>query len=111
MAAKLSKEELEELTELKDTMIKSNDITNSSSQMLLFNVEDILGIAQMRVNKFIKNCQEFDIIKAVQEVVSIQAEKAKQIGVNLACSLRIKNEPDFNHNEERVMVTSDKKRL
>ena len=92
-------------------MTKSNDVIKSGSQMLLFNVEDILGIAQMRVNKFIKDCQEFDVIKAVQEVISIQAEKAKQIGVNLACSIKVKNEPDFNSETQRIVVSSDKKRL
>ena len=44
----------------------------SSSNLLLLNVEDILGYAQLKAGKFVKDIKMFSIRQAVEEIVSIQ---------------------------------------
>jgi len=43
----------------------------SSSNLLLLNVEDILGFAQLKAGKFVKVLKKFSIMRAVDEIVSI----------------------------------------
>ena len=50
---------------------KGNEIQTSSSSLLLLNVEDILGYAQLKAGKFVKNIKKFNIKRAVEEIVSI----------------------------------------
>ena len=52
-------------------VIKGNEIQTSSSSLLLLNVEDILGYAQLKAGKFVKNIKKFNIKRAVDEIVSI----------------------------------------
>ncbi len=44
---------------------------SSSSNLLLLNVEDILGFAQLRAGKFFKVIKPFNIYRAVNEIVEI----------------------------------------
>ena len=53
-------------------MSKGNEIQTSSSNLLLLNVEDILGYAQLKAGKFVKNIKKFNIKRAVEEIISIQ---------------------------------------
>ena len=50
----------------------SNNIQKNSSQMLLFHVEDVLGMAQLKAGKFRKNETKFNIKKAVNDIIEIQ---------------------------------------
>ncbi len=50
----------------------NSDIQYKSSHMLLFHVEDILGLAQIRADKFTKNEANFSIKNAIDEVISMQ---------------------------------------
>ena len=49
-------------------------IQNSSGKIMTFLIQDLLDFAQIRVGHFRKNIQEMNIIKAVEEIVSIQKE-------------------------------------
>lgn len=51
--------------------------------MLLLNVEDILGYAQIQNNRFVKTPKPFNIWKAVQEIIDIQIYQAKSKGIRL----------------------------
>lgn len=52
-------------------MSKGNEIQTSSSNLLLLNVEDILGFAQLKAGKFIKIIKKFNIKRAIDEIISI----------------------------------------
>jgi signal transduction histidine kinase len=59
------------------TMIsQSNKISDSSTGMMGFLVDDLLDFAQINAGKFRKVCKEFDLREAVDEMISIQHEKA-----------------------------------
>jgi signal transduction histidine kinase len=54
------------------TMIESSSkISDSSSCMMNFLVEDLLDFAQINAGKFRKVIQEFDLREAIQEMVDI----------------------------------------
>jgi hypothetical protein len=50
---------------------KGNIISTASSNLLLLNVEDILGYAQLKANKFIKTIKVFNIKRAIEDIISI----------------------------------------
>ena len=68
---KLTKTELESLQRIKKDMQYSNQIQITSSKLLQFNVEDILGIAQIKAGKFTKKNNKFNIKKAIEEVIQV----------------------------------------
>jgi hypothetical protein len=59
------------LSEIYEEITKSNNIMTSSSNLLLLNVEDILGFAQLKAGKFVKNVKKFNIKRAIDDIVSI----------------------------------------
>jgi signal transduction histidine kinase len=61
----------------------SNKISDSSSNMMGFLVDDLLDFAQINAGKFRKVCTEFDLREAISEVISIQSEKALMQGIKL----------------------------
>lgn len=44
---------------------------SSSSNLLLLNVEDILGFAQIKAGKFYKNIQRFHIKRLVEDAIKM----------------------------------------
>ena len=67
--SKLSKEEFDELQQIVDDMKSQNSTCSTSSKMLQFHVEDVLGLSQIKAKKFKKNEELFDIEQAVKEVI------------------------------------------
>ena len=65
---------------------KSNNIQDSSTNMMGFLVDDLLDFAQINAGKFRKVVTNFDLKEAVNEVVSIQKDKASMAGINLTCN-------------------------
>jgi signal transduction histidine kinase len=55
----------------------------SSSNLLLLNVEDILGFAQIRAGKFNKNSKMFNISKSIEDIMTIQMYKAESQNIKL----------------------------
>lgn len=51
--------------------------------MMGFLVDDLLDFAQINAGKFRKVCKEFDLREAVDEMISIQQEKALMQGIKL----------------------------
>ena len=66
-----------------DMIQTSNNIQESSSNMMSFLVDDLLDFAQLNAGKFRKVVKKFDLKDAINEVVSIQKEKAKMAGIKL----------------------------
>lgn len=55
---------------------QSNKISDSSTNIMGFLVDDLLDFAQINAGKFRKVNTEFDLREAIEEIVSIQHEKA-----------------------------------
>lgn len=54
--------------------------------MMGFLVDDLLDFAQINAGKFRKVITSFDLKEAVQEVISIQKDKAHMGGIQLTCA-------------------------
>lgn len=52
-------------------MFKGNEISQSSSNLLLLNVEDILGYAQLKAGKFTKIIKKFNIKRCIDDIIGI----------------------------------------
>ena len=50
---------------------------------MAFLVDDLLDFAQLNAGKFRKSIQEFNLKEAIEEVVSIQKDKANLMGITL----------------------------
>jgi signal transduction histidine kinase len=61
----------EKLNEIHDHVFKGNEIQTSSSNLLLLNVEDILGFAQLKAGKFTKIIKRFNIKRCIEDIISI----------------------------------------
>ena len=48
-----------------------------------FLIQDLLDFAQMKAGKFRKILEEFNVKDAIEEMMSIEIDKAKNKGVNL----------------------------
>ena len=57
-----------EIEDLQQEFENSISIQKSSSNLLLMNVEDILGYAQIKANKFNKQIKRFSIKKAIEDI-------------------------------------------
>lgn len=91
---------------------QSNHVQVISSNLLLFQVEDILGLAQIKSGSFRKTTQKFDIKEAIEEVVEIQEYFANI--KNVSISLELCNFPlsmQFSQQRRNYTVLTDKKRL
>ena len=56
---------------LQNTYAKSIETCNSACHLLMFNVEDILALPQLKEGRFTKNIQDINITNAIQEVINI----------------------------------------
>ena len=54
-----------------DEMWESCKISKTSSKLMLYNVEDLLDYGQMESGNFRKNLQQFDVKKAIQEIINV----------------------------------------
>ena len=64
-------------------------------------VQDLLDYAQIKAGKFRMNLKLFDIRKTIQEVITIQKEKADAKGINLEYKIALDENLIF-HDEQRI---------
>lgn len=81
----------------------------TSSKLLLYHVEDVIGLAQIKSGKFTKILEDFDIKTAVEDIVSIQKLSAIQKKVEITCEFF--NFPKFSDQTPDYIVYSDIKRF
>ena len=74
---------LEQLQNIHAQVFKGNEIQTSSSNLLLLNVEDILGFAQLKAGKFTKIIKRFSIKRCIEEIISIQFYQAKSKNIDM----------------------------
>ena len=72
----LSDHETEVINEIMEDYKEDHQIIKSSSKLLLYHVEDILGMAQIKAGKFSKRLEVFDLKTAIEEVINIQKMSA-----------------------------------
>ena len=68
----ISLEAFNDLIEIFGEYVKSIQTQRTSSSLLLLNVEDILGFAQIKAGKFSKNITLFNVKKAISDIMGIQ---------------------------------------
>jgi len=111
-----------ELEDVYDEVLKSVNIMSSSSQLLLLNVEDILGFAQLKAGKFVKILKRFNIKRAIEDIVNIQMYQAES--KNISIHTKFVGFPPRNPSKSaylslddvplsecNLMIESDEKRL
>ena len=76
------------------------EIQQSSSDLIKYIVQDLLDYAQINSNSFRKNFQQFNIRKAVQEVIQIQKLKADTNKIKLYSVFKNFKEKDYIDSEE-----------
>ena len=81
----------------------SNKILESSTSMMSFQVDDLLDFAQLNAGKFRKVIKKFDLKEAVEEVVEIQADKAKMAKIKLHSIFKVQS-----NNEEEIVSLFNK---
>ena len=111
----------DQLKDVYDEVLKSVNIMSSSSQLLLLNVEDILGFAQLKAGKFVKIIKRFNIKRAIEDIVSIQQYQAESKNIQIQTKFLgfpprnlQKIYPDGEEipiSEQNLMIESDEKRI
>ena len=69
---------------------------------MTFMVQDLLDFAQIKAGKFRKNIREFNILEAVNKVVSIQEKQAEDKGISLFSQFKNIINPMIKCDEGRV---------
>ena len=72
---------------------------------MLYMVQDLLDMAQIKSDKFRKNISTFDIKNSIRAILSIQRLKAKEKNVQLPIEFVGMDSP------ETYLVTSDEHRI
>ena len=101
---------LEQLKNIYNQMFKGNEIQTSSSNLLLLNVEDILGFAQLKAGKFTKTIKKFNIKRCIEDIISIQFYQAKSKDIEISAEFEgfpLKNDKK----EHNLIIDSDEKRI
>lgn len=73
-----------EIKDVAKMIDNSNKIQESSSNIMAFLVDDLLDFAQLNAGKFRRTVKKFDLKEAIDEIVSIQKEKASMSGIQLS---------------------------
>lgn len=78
----VQKQLIEKLPEpLRKQFTESASIQSASTKILNSLVSDILDISQIKAGKFRKDCNNFDVKEATQEIIMIQLFKAQMMGI------------------------------
>jgi two-component system sensor histidine kinase BarA len=96
-----------------EDMWESCKISKTSSKLMLYNVEDLLDYGQMESGNFRKNIQQFDVKKAIQEIINVQRYKASDKNINLFLQSRefVDGHPKKDNEPDNFKIVSDQQRL
>ena len=92
------------LKSIAEIIQKSNKISDSSSKMMSFVVDDLLDYAQLDNEKFRKDVKSFKLKDAINEAVEIQTEKA------IMQRIKLKNQfkpQTISHDVKPISMFSD----
>ena len=65
------------MLEIQSKMLESNQIFDSSTNIMKYLIQDLLDYAQIKAGKFNQKVKQFDVKQAIYDVVEIQKHKAK----------------------------------
>jgi signal transduction histidine kinase len=96
-----------------DQIFKGHKLQFSSSNLLLLNVEDFLGLAQIKAGKFFKNINKFNIKTTIEEIMEMQSYQAetKQIGLSTKFIGFPAKRGDIIQNNSNFLIESDENRI
>lgn len=96
-----------------DEMLESCKISKTSSKLMLYNVEDLLDYGQMESGNFRKNIQQFDVKKAIQEIINVQLYKSSDKNIDLFLQSRefIDGRSKKDGEPDNFKIISDSQRL
>ena len=83
---------------------EGNKVQEKSATMMLFMVQDLLDMAQIKSDKFRKNITSFNIMNAVETVINIQNDKAFAKDLKLYAEF-------VNIDPLNAMICSDEQRI
>ena len=80
---------------------------------MLYNVEDLLDYGQMESGNFRKNIMQFDVKKALQEILNVQKYKSSDKKINLFMQSRefVDGNPKKDSEPDNFKIVSDQQRL
>ena len=109
-----------QLEDIYNEIMKSINLMTSSSNLLLLNVEDILGFAQLKAGKFVKNIKRFSIKRAIDEIVAIQQYQAESKNIHIStkffgfpgkAGIKYASHIQMPVNDMNLVIESDEKRI
>ena len=102
----LNQEEInrESCLEILNKLEEGNKVQEKSATMMLFMVQDLLDMAQIKSDKFRKNITSFNIMNAVETVINIQNDKAFAKDLKLYAEF-------VNIDPLNAMICSDEQRI
>ena len=104
LAARNGLDQNEEAQDLKKQFEEAMQVKESAAKLLNFYVADLLCLAQIEKGTFRKNISSFDLREAIQEVITIQDEKAKSKNITLRQTL-------VGFDGDNFTVSTDKMRI
>lgn len=84
----------------------SINIQQASTKLLNFFVNDMLVLSQIKEGKFRKECSNFDIREAVEEIMSIQKQKADTKFIAFTCEFH-----GFEDYHNKYIICTDMLRM
>ena len=81
-------EKQQAMSEILACLYRSLRISNSSTNLIRFNVEDILALPQLKAGKFSKNISADRVEPAIKEIIEIMAHQAEAKEVEVKHLLR-----------------------
>ena len=90
--------------EILNKLEEGNKVQEKSATMMLFMVQDLLDMAQIKSDKFRKNITSFNIMNAVETVINIQNDKAFAKDLKLYAEF-------VNIDPLNAMICSDEQRI
>ena len=86
-ALQLEPNEKQEVDDIINSLLESSNILVSSTNIIRFNVEDILALPQLKSGKFTKNISDHFVSRAVSEIMSIMKFQSQQKEITVSDSL------------------------
>ena len=83
-SSKLKSDYKNEIEKLISKLDESYELNNSSTDIMVYLIQNMQDYAHIKMGKFNLSLKEFDIKKAIEDVVNIQEYKASSQGISLS---------------------------
>lgn len=108
----LADEDKQQLLSIIADLEKGHCIQDNCSSIMQFLVQDLLDYSQIKEGKFRKNYGLFNVAEAIEEVMSIQRDKALDKGIEFRAEFRGFADMDGSQRDaSQLMINTDGQRL